>query len=104
MKACSVYLHSFPIFQSLICACFEIPSIAGLANLTKTLHVTNHQSSLLRLQLIYGILLDIVLNMFIYNPVYERGGFRMWGSILEKYNSKVKDALFESVFALYSFK
>ena len=28
----------------------------------------------------------------------------MWGIILEKYDSKVKDALFESVYAMYSLK
>ena len=45
---------------------------------------------------------DKILSIFLHNPAYERGGFRMWGRILKRYNPRGKDALFESVSALYT--
>ena len=51
-----------------------------------------------------GLLLHKVLNIFLHNPVYEHYGFKMWGRILEKYDPRGKDALFESVSALCALK
>ena len=67
---------------------------------TKTLPGTKHQ--IFRLRLMSGLLTDKFLAIFLYNPVYERGVFRMWGRILAKYDTRGKDALFESVSALYT--
>ena len=49
-----------------------------------------------------ALLPDKVLSKFLHNPVYERDGFRMWGRILDKYDPRGKDALFESISALYT--
>ena len=49
-----------------------------------------------------SILPDKVLIIFLNNPTYEQYRFRMCVRILEKYNPRGKDALFESVSALYT--
>ena len=96
------YQDSFPIFQARIRAWFKSPSFEGVTNFTKKLPGTKHQSSLLRLCLISDLLTDKVLSIFLHIPAYEHDRFRMWGCILEKYNPRGKDALFESVSALYT--
>ena len=49
----------------------------------------------------YGLIPDKVLNICLHNPMYERDKFKMWGRILEKYDSRDKETLFESVSELY---
>ena len=95
-------LDSLPAFQACICAWFESPYLTGVTDFTKTLPGTEYQRFLLRLQLMSGLLPEKILSTFLQNPVYKRGGFRMWGRIREKYDPRGKDALFESVSALYT--
>ena len=47
-----------------------------------------------------SLLPDNVLSIFLHNPVYKQNRFRMWGHVLDKYNPRGKDALFESVYSL----
>ena len=49
-----------------------------------------------------GLLPDKFLNIFLHNPMYEHDGLSIWGCIVEKYNPRGKDALSESVLALYA--
>ena len=49
-----------------------------------------------------GPLPEKFLSIFLHNPTYERDGFRMWGRILEKYDPRENDALFERVSTLYT--
>ena len=49
-----------------------------------------------------GLLPEKFLIIFLHKPVYERDRFMMWGRILKKYDPRGKDALFESVSALYT--
>ena len=44
------------------------------------------------------------MNILSQKSVYEHEGFKMWVRTLEKYDPRGKDALFESVPALYTLK
>ena len=58
---------------------------------TETLPGNQHtQICLLRLQLVYGLLPDRLLSIFLQKTTYERGGFMMWARILDKYNPRGK--------------
>ena len=74
----------------------------GVMDFSKTLPGTDPQSSLLCIRLMSGLLPYKVLAIFLYTSAYERDGFSMWGRILDRYNPRGKDALFESVSALYT--
>ena len=50
----------------------------------------------------FDLLLNKVMNIFLHNSAYERNGFKMWVCILKKYDPRGKDALFESVSALFT--
>ena len=102
LKAWDGNRNSFPVFQGRIRAWFESPSFKGVTTFTETLLQTKHRSSFLRLSLITGLLPDKIMAIFLHNPVYERDRFKMWGRILEQYDPQGKDALFESVYALYT--
>ena len=86
LKAWNGDQDSFPIFQARICAYFESPSFVRVTNFTTTLPGTKHQSSLLGLRLMSGLLPDKVLAIFLHNHDYEHDGFRMCGRILKKYD------------------
>ena len=90
-------LHSIPIFQARIFAWFKSPSFSGVTDFTKILPGTEHQIPLLRLQLISSLLPDKVLKIFLYKPVYDHDGFRMWDRIFEKYEPRGNNTLFESL-------
>ena len=100
-KAWNRYQYPFPIFEARIRAWFKSPFFEGVMNFTETLPGTEHQSSLLRLRLMSGLLPDMVLSIFLQKNLYESDVFSIWGRILDKYNPRGKDALFESVSALY---
>ena len=100
LKAWNRDLDFSPILQSRIHAWFKSPSFYSVTNTTKTLPGTNHQVSLLLLQLMSSIIPDKALSIFLNNPTYKRKSFSMWGSILKKYYPIDKDALFESIYAL----
>ena len=74
----------------------------GITSFTTKLPGTDHQSSLLRLRLMSGLLPDKVLAIFLHKPAYEHDGFRMWSLILNKYNPQGKYELFKSFSALYT--
>ena len=83
LKAWDSNRDSFPIFQASIPAWFESPSFGGVTNFTETLPGTKHQSPLIRLRIMSGILLYKILSIFFHNPAYKRDRFIMWGQILE---------------------
>ena len=48
-----------------------------------------------------GLLPEKILSIFIPKPAYKRDGFNMWGRIIERYDTRGKEALFKSVPALF---